>query len=92
MIRASDQSIIDPQGIVMQILLAADFNIVLIHKRAHSYKFYECSQSERWQTTARTDARLQNLCEFALSLSSRPFTGDAAKEFITNDSWNRGSE
>ena len=47
MIRASDQSIIDPQGIVMQILLAADFNIVLIHKRAHSYKFYECSQSER---------------------------------------------
>ena len=33
-----------------------------------------------------------DLCELALSLSSRPFPGDAAKEFTTNDSGNRDSE
>ena len=33
-----------------------------------------------------------DLREFALSLSSKPFTGDAVKEFITNDSWNCDSE
>ena len=33
-----------------------------------------------------------NLCESALSLSSRPFPGDAVKEFTKNDSGNRDSE
>ena len=34
----------------------------------------------------------ESTCVFALSLSSRPFTGGAAKEFTANDSGNRGSE
>ena len=33
-----------------------------------------------------------NLCEYALSLSSRPFPGDAIKEFTTSDPGNRDSE
>ena len=33
-----------------------------------------------------------DLCEFALSLSPRPFPGDAIKEFTTSDSGNRDSE
>ena len=79
----------------MQILLVGGLKIVLFtSKQAHSYKFYECSQVLCWQTTPLTDTRPQNplVWILLLSFSSKPFTGDAANEFITNDSWYRGSE
>ena len=41
----------------------------------------------RRHSSQRTD-----LCEFALSLSSRPFLSDAVKKFTTNDSGNRNSD
>ena len=61
------------------------FQDCFIHKQAHSYKIkmsvHRPSADERLfppTPVPRTD-----LCELALSLSSRPFTGDAAKEFTT---------
>ena len=45
LVRACDQSIIDQQGNLMQILFVAGLNC-FIHKQVHSYKYYECSQAE----------------------------------------------
>ena len=45
MVRSFDQSIIDQQGNLMQILFVAGLNC-FIHKQVHSYKYYECSQAE----------------------------------------------
>ena len=93
MVMASDQSINDLQGILMQKLLVAGLKIVSFtskHTFTNFMSVHRESADERLlppTLVPRTD-----LCEFALSLSSKPFTGDAAKEFITNDSWNRGSE
>ena len=87
MVGAFDQSIIDRQGILMQILLVAGLKIVLFTTKHTVTNFMSVDERLLSPTLVpRTD-----LCEFALSLSSRPFTGDAAKEFIANDSWNRGS-
>ena len=92
-VRASDQSIIDRQGLLMQMLLVDGLKIVLFTSKRTVTNFmsvHRTSADKRLlppTLVPRTD-----LCEFTLSLSSRPFTGDAAKKFITNDSWNRGSE
>ena len=76
-VRASNQSIIDRQGILMQISHVVGLKIVLFRSKHTVTNFI---------LVPRTD-----LYEFALSLSCGPFTGDAAKEFTTNDSGNRNS-
>ena len=73
----------------MQLLLVAGLKIVLFtskHTVTNFMSVHRPSADERL-LVPRT-----NVYEFALSLSSRPFTGDAVKELLTNDSWNRGSE
>ena len=93
LVRASDQSIIDRQGIVTQILLVAGLNIVLFtnkHMVTNIMSVHRQSADERLLSP--TLVPRSDLCELALSLPSRLFTGDAAKEFKTNDSGNRDSE
>ena len=57
LVRASDQSIIDRQGILMQILLVAGLTIVLFTSK---HKLYECSQVECWRTSVLADIRPKN--------------------------------
>ena len=75
----------------MQILLVAGLKIVLFtskHTVTNIMSVHKRSVEKRpLPLVPRTD-----LCQFALSLSSRQFTGGAAKEFTTDDSWNCGSE
>ena len=50
MVRASDQSVIDRQGILVKISLVAGSKIVLFTSK-HSHKFYEYSQAECFPPT-----------------------------------------
>ena len=93
LVRASDQSIIDRQGILMQILLVAGLKIVLFtskHTVTNFMSVHRLGVDKRLfppTLVPRTDLR-----ELALWLSSGQFTGVSAKEFTTNDSGNRDSE
>ena len=77
----------------MKILLVAGLKTVLFtgkHTVTNFMSVHRLSAKKRLlppTLVPRTD-----LCEFALSLSSRICTGEEAKGFITNDSWDRGSE
>ena len=79
--------------VLLQILLVAGFNIVLFtskHRIKNIMSIHIPSADERLLSP--TLAPTIDLCAFALSLSSRPITAEAAKEFTTNDSGNRDSE
>ena len=93
LVTASDQRIIDRQCILMQILLVAGFNIVLFtskHTVTNMTSVHRPSAEERLLSP--TLVPRIDLCAFTLLLSSRPFRGDAADEFTTNNSGNRDSE
>ena len=70
----------------MQILIVAGSKIVLFTSKHTVTDFMSVHRSS-------ADIRLlpptivprTDLCKFALSLLSKPFTGDSVKEFITND-------
>ena len=75
-------------------ILVVGFNIVLLtskHAVTNIMSVHNSSADERLLLSPTLVPRI-DLCAFALSLSSRPFLGEAAKEFVTNDSGNRDSE
>ena len=79
-IRPSDQSIIDRQDILMQILLVAGLNIILFtskHIVTIITSVHNPSADERLLSP--TLVPPINLCESALSLSSQLFPGDTAQ-------------
>ena len=71
----------------MQILLVAGFNIVPFTSKHTATNI--TSANERLLSTTLVPSI--DLCALALSLSSRPFPGDAAQGITTNDSGNRDS-
>ena len=96
--RASDQNIIDRQGLPMQIHLLLVL-IMFYLQVSTPYKYEEYSPAECLRKTVvhrhsspeslvqiRVIVRYRYSCYCALS---RPFTGNVAREFTTNDSENR---
>ena len=90
LVRASDQNIIDRKGFLMRCKYYLLLVLILFYSQASmsvtSMSVHRPSADERLLSPT------LDLCAFALSLSSRPISGDAAKEFTTNDSGNRNSE
>ena len=70
------------------------YPVIITSSSKHTVTKNECSRLECWRTTVshRHPSPRTNLREFALSLSSRPFSRNAVKEFTTKDSGNHDSE
>ena len=77
LVKTSDQSIIGRRGILMQILLVAGLKIVLLTSK-HTVTNFMSVRGGLYKSTGANSYYRPRL--------------DAAKEFITDDAWNRGSE